>query len=234
MLSSLAYHSPHLFNMCQLLFEPCKYNMFHHPFSMIIAGPSKSGKSVFTTQLLNNLHYITMPPDRIIWAYGEENVRQFSDIHKANSSVEFSKGVPVLSDINPAITNLVIIDDLMEDAGKSANIADMFTKGSHHRNLSVILIVQNVFHQGKKMRDISLNASYIVLFKNPRDGRQIRSLANQIVPENPMFMVDAYGKATKHAHGYLLIDLTQQTPDRERFMTGIFDERVLQYYVSTR
>ena len=34
-----------------------------------------------------------------------------------------------------------------------------FTKGSHHRNLSIIYIVQNIFHQGKEMRNISLKCS---------------------------------------------------------------------------
>ena len=29
--------------------------------------------------------------------------------------------------------------------------------------------VQNIFHQGKEIRNISLNAHYIVLFKSPRD-----------------------------------------------------------------
>jgi hypothetical protein len=27
-------------------------------------------------------------------------------------------------------------------------VCDLFTKGSHHRNISVVLITQNLFHQG--------------------------------------------------------------------------------------
>ena len=56
-------------------------------------------------------------------------------------------------------------------------IVDIFTKGSHHRDLNVFYITQNLFHQGKGQRDISLNASYIIYFKNPRDKRQIKHLA---------------------------------------------------------
>ena len=42
-------------------------------------------------------------------------------------------------------------------------------KGSHHRNISVILITQNLFHQANYCRTISLNAKYIVLLKNARN-----------------------------------------------------------------
>jgi hypothetical protein len=63
--------------------------------------------------------------------------------------------------------NLIVLDDLMAQSGKDKRISDLFTKGSHHRNLSIVYIVQNIFHQGKEMRNISLNAHYIVLFKSP-------------------------------------------------------------------
>ena len=49
------------------------------------------------------------------------------------------------------------MDDLMAQSSKDKRIADLFTKGSHHRNLSIIYIVQNIFHQGKEIRNISLN-----------------------------------------------------------------------------
>jgi hypothetical protein len=50
-----------------------------------------------------------------------------------------------------------------------AAAASLFTKKSHHRNISVMYIEQNLFHKGKNHRTISLNAHYMVLFKNPRD-----------------------------------------------------------------
>jgi hypothetical protein len=70
----------------------------------------------------------------------------------------------------------------MAQSSKDKRIAELFIKGSYHRNLSIILIVQNIFHQGKEMRNISLNAHYIVLFKSPRDKQDISMLARQINP----------------------------------------------------
>ena len=53
-------------------------------------------------------------------------------------------------------TNLIVFDDQMIAASKDKLIENLFTRGSHHRNLSVIYIVQNLFHQGKGSRSISL------------------------------------------------------------------------------
>ena len=96
-------------------------------------------------------------------------------------------------------------------------VASLFTKKRHHRNISVMYIVQNLFHKGKSHRTISLNAHYMVLFKNPRDESQIYSIAQQMFPRNSTYMLQAFAAATSEKpHGYLLIDMKQQTPDRLR------------------
>ena len=65
----------------------------------------------------------------------------------------------------------------MAQSSKDKRIADLFTKGSHHRNLSISYIVQNTFHEGNEMRNISLNAH-----KSPRDKQQISLLAREVNP----------------------------------------------------
>ena len=84
--------------------------------------------------------------------------------------------------INPSKRNLVVIDDLIQKLGNDPRITSLFTKGCHHRNLSVIFILQNIFHRGKELRDVSLNCHYLVLFKSPRDSSQIIHLAKQMFP----------------------------------------------------
>jgi hypothetical protein len=59
------------------------------------------------------------------------------------------------------------LDDLMDETDQ--RVASLFTKKSHHRNISVMYIVQNLFHH----RTISRNAHYMVLFQNLRDASQI-------------------------------------------------------------
>ena len=61
------------------------------------------------------------------------------------------------------------IYDLKKDTTKNVDICEMYTEVSHHCNLSVICLLPNLYHRGKKNRTMNLIAQYIVLFKNPRD-----------------------------------------------------------------
>jgi hypothetical protein len=100
-------------------------------------------------------------------------------------------------------------------------LCNLFTKCSHHRNFSVILITQNLFHHGKYCRDISLNAKYIVL-KNVRDRNQFSHLARQVLSHDSKGLLLAYLHAAKAHYGYLLLDLSEDTDDSLRFRTCIF------------
>lgn len=201
---------------------------FKHPFTCIVAGPTQSGKTRFVFNILRNANLLITPaPTRIIWCHGEEQ-----DMHKdLPSSVTLSEGFEGLDDIDPSERNLIIVDDLMNEASKNDRIGELFTKGSHHRNLSIILIVQNMFFQSKMMRTVSLNSHYMVLFKNPRDAGQIRSLASQLFPGKSGYLVDAYKQATAKPHGYLLLDLTQSTSEKFRVLSHILPEEEGYYYL---
>jgi hypothetical protein len=212
-----------------LLRASVKMFYFKHPFTCIIAGPTQSGKTQFTLELLDNISSVMMPsPTKVIWCYGEYQAK-LKDLPKFVTVVEGLKGI---DEVDPNERNLLILDDLMQEAGNAKDICDLFTKGSHHRNLSIILIAQNLFHQGKMMRTISLNTHYFVLFKNPRDANQIRFFGNQLFPGQIKFLVDAYKQATSRAFGYLLLDLTQSTPENQRVLSDILpsDESDGGYY----
>ena len=72
---------------------------------------------------------------------------------------------------------------MLNDAYSSGLVCDLFTKGSHHRNIKIILITQHTFHQSKHCRDISLNAKYLVFLKNVRDRSQFSPFAQQVYPK---------------------------------------------------
>lgn len=188
---------------------------FIHPFTTIVAGPSGCGKSNFVTNFLKYSNDVCNQDfSEIIWCYDE-----MQPLYNLNN-VNYSQGIPDLRMFDGKYPRLLIIDDLMRES--DGRIVDIFTKGSHHRNLSVFYITQNIFHQGKGQRDISLNSSYIVYFKNPRDRTQIRHLARQVYPDNVKFVEEAYKDATVQAHGYLFIDLKQSTNDMCRFKSEVF------------
>ena len=74
-------------------------------------------------------------------------------------NIQFIEGLPEdWSDlIDPSGKNLIILDDLMSECGNNPEVTKLFTRGSHHLNLSVIYIVQNLFHQFKESRTVRLN-----------------------------------------------------------------------------
>jgi len=204
---------------------------FRHPSTILIAGPTGSGKTEFLVTLLTQ-RGIEPFPERIIWIYSEWQ-DAYDRIQKrlgvAKQKLEFVKDFDdsLYDSLDRKIRNLVVLDDQMENRDMHRNggsgLAKFFTQGSHHRNLTIIYIVQNLFHQSRAMRTISLNSHYLVLFKNPRDKLQIRSLAMQMYPMNVDFLVRAYEDATKVSYGYLVVDLRPDTPDELRVRSNIFD-----------
>jgi len=70
-------------------------------------------------------------------------------------------------------------------------VANLFTKGSHHRNVSVVYLAQNLFPKNKFARTMSLNTHNMVLFKNPRDTTEFANLARQMYPETSQFAIEA-------------------------------------------
>ena len=133
---------------------------FRHPFTLVVAGPSSCGKSEFVKKIINSgTRLLDTEFSDILWCYSEWHPSN-SEISK---NITFQKGLDNISKENTDQPRLIILDDLM---GQNESIvADLFTKGSHHNNMSVIYITQNIFHQGKRQRDISINSHYLIFFQ---------------------------------------------------------------------
>ncbi|DAC80300.1 TPA_asm: FtsK [Terrapene box turtle adintovirus] len=197
-----------------------------HPFSAILAGPSNCGKSYFIKNVLDNAkHTLSVMPENIVWCYSCWQPL-YKELLCKYPFINFVEGLPDAFDDDSLFptnkVNMIIIDDLMNSACESDEIEKAFTKYVHHRNLSIMYIVQNVFCQGKKSRTINLNTKYMVLFKNPRDKLQIATLARQMYPGKAQFFLEAFEDATKRPYGYLVVDLNASTPEAYRLRTGLF------------
>ena len=110
----------------------------------------------------------------------------------------------------------------MTEAKCDQRIADLFTKGSHHRNISIVYLTQNVFPQGRACRDIDLNMQYLVLFNNPIDRQQVATLARRIYPSTCATFMRKFEDATVRPYGYLVLDLKSSTSEQDRLQTDIF------------
>jgi len=197
-----------------------------HPFTALIAGPTSCGKTRFVFRLIENAHImIDPPPRRVIYCYGE-----YQQLFNGYPHIEFRRGLPDAEDFDGREPVLLILDDLMSETDES--VANLFTKGSHHRNVSVVFLVQNMFHKNKYIRTISLNTHYMVLFKNPRDAGQFSSLARQMYPNRSAFAVEAYKDATREPYSYLFVDLRPTQDEDLRLRTNIFPGDTHYVYVA--
>ena len=73
--------------------------------------------------------------------------------------IKFVKGIPGLDYLE---NSFVILDDLMNEVIEDKSFLKLFTVNSHHRKVSVIF--ENLYFL--ILRSISLNAHYLIIFKN--------------------------------------------------------------------
>ena len=142
--------------------KPCPEFNFRHKFSVLVVGPTQSGKTYFVQQILKH-NRIVYEEQKSISIFGTTiNGKECYEKLKTSfgKSIRFGRGVAELSEnlceINPRY-NIIILDDLMAEAADSPVVSRLFTQG-RHRNASVILLLQNMFPKEKYNTDISRNA----------------------------------------------------------------------------
>jgi energy-coupling factor transporter ATP-binding protein EcfA2 len=212
---------------------------FKHPTTVLIAGPTQCGKTYFFIRALKN-GLIQPEPQRIVWVFSEWQ-DAYTELLRDLPQVQFVKDfhAQLYESFDPRVRNLLVLDDQMENRNmhrrSNESLVKFFTQGSHHRNLTVVYIVQNLFNQDRSMRTVSLNAHYLVLFKNPRDATQIHTVASQMFPGNSEVLLGAFKDATatpiggSETRGYLVLDLHPTTCDALRILTNVFDEQPVAY-----
>lgn len=197
---------------------------FKIPIRLIIAGSSGSGKSSLLSEILSERDkYFDKEIHKIIYCAKYRT----SIPHKLQNdkSIIFHEGVPT----NEMIENeggdhiLFCLDDLLESAFASDIVSQMFTTG-RNINISVILLTQNLFPRYKNSRNISLNANYLIIFRNLRDASSISHLARQVCPSQSKAFSDLFINNINKPYSYLLLDFTPTTPDVFRYRENILSE----------
>ena len=162
-------------------------SQFKCPSSIIIAGPSQCGKTTFTRQLLQHTGNI----------FGNTINNIFVD----GIPIDIPSMFPL--NYRPGI---LVLDDLMRNCSDDKRIVDLFTKVSHHCDVTCIYLTENLFPPAKFSRSISLNAHYIIAFNNPRDTLGFRTLAQQAFAGKVPYVLESFEDATSNPFGYLVMD----------------------------
>ena len=196
-----------------------------------VVGPSGSGKTHFVCKLLQHNKLFSYKFNKIYWHHagiGESGLTG-KEICKLKS-IKFVEGFDENWSKRLSKGDVIIIDDLYQESNKEADFNNLFTKISRHKEVTVIFITQNLFHQGGQHRTRNLNVQYLILFKNPRDQTVVDFVARQAFPNNRKYLIDSFNDATKDAHGYLFLDFTQSCPDDMRVRTDIFNIEGMSVY----
>jgi len=191
------------------------------PATVVIAGPTGSGKTVLLNDLIASSDTVAHEkPHEIIYCYSEwqkayDTMRQTSPqpLRFVRGMIDLENGIP-----KDGRHRWLVIDDLMDELVGKNPLDRLFTVLSHHLNLSIFLVVQNLFQKG--MRTLSVNTHYFFLGKNPRDASSITNLAKQMAPGETKAFVDAYKEATKEPYSFLMVSARQETPDHLRLLTN--------------
>ncbi|GFR31621.1 uncharacterized protein TNCT_608971 [Trichonephila clavata] len=183
-----------------------------HSSCRLCVGASQCGKTAVIREIIAQKAY-DYEFKNIIWSY-----KAFQEWFIKENGIKFVEGLPERFESD----SLYIFDDYIHSLDEK--VSQLFTITAHHSRISVILILQNLFPRNKVMRDISLNAQYIILFKNNRDVGQIQCFARQLYGNKAASFIDAYKKSTQGYFNYLLVDLHPRTDEKYRLRESVFPD----------
>jgi len=192
---------------------------------MTVVGPSGSGKTQLIYQMLvGNTFY---PKFTKIYFFYQEYHKLYTKM-QAELNIEF---VPCVDfDMVEKLSDcLLIFDDSCEEIYDDKRFVKIATSG-RHKNLHVIYVKHNLFHQSKYSKTIDLNNTHVILFKSPRDVNQINFLGTQL--NNAKFLKDCYKRSTEgEPYGHLLVDFDPKTTDGLRYCSNITEPGLSIFYL---
>ena len=182
---------------------------FVSPFRMILSGSSGAGKTHFAGDLVRansfeddiNFIYYFHP------CYLDEPP---VDWHESMSiPVSYQTGLPTLEQLTSMPSqSLVVLDDLMDKCVSSEIIDHLFRVISGKKNLSVMIMTQNYFVNGKFSRNIRNSCNYTVLMRNCCDATINTRAARAMNLTKPVSLAEQ-SNADKE-YPYIFIDQTQK------------------------
>ena len=193
--------------------------MFETPFTAIISGASGTGKTEWIKKLLKyKEQLIDEEPNHVLYCYGEINPEIMKLKHQG---IELFNGIPTKADILQRPSGmLLILDDLINDVNPKF-LEILYTRGSHHWNVSVITVTQNLFDKNIKVPRI--NSHYIILMKNPQGLLQIKTLGSHLFPGKTKYFLESYENAVdSENYGYLVINMKPNLNDDFKLTSNIF------------
>ena len=201
--------------------------------NILVVGSTNVGKSHFLETLLSNPHMWTGPIHKIVYCYGIENatVEHFA---KNRPDIILHKGVPDLSEprqmFDPTQNNVLCFDDLQAELESNKQFTSFLSRASHHCNCTTIVIGHNLFSNLSERKMQTPHYNQLCLFSNRRCSHQIATISRQLSLD-PKLVLEAYKKFCSEKHGFLIIDLREETPPEFSLISNVFCDKNQPSYV---
>ena len=188
------------------------------PASICLIGPSQCGKSHLIVDIIRNRQlYFDKPIGKVIYVYYRINDILLG-LQSSDPDIILVEDIPTAEKLIEDSCLLILDDVLGELNNRQINdtVTDLFIRKVHHYNFNVILTLQRAFSNVPKT--ILDNTKYAIYFDSPR----YRSMITNFAKKNLAYVQDAFHRATKIPHGYLLFDFGNETPEEYRLRNKIY------------
>jgi len=199
----------------------------------LLAGASGSGKTFKVADILKHKDQIIVDGERIknvVFCYASWQP-VYTELQNRGIVTKWVNKMPTNEEYLALVEphrdsggSIVVIDDFMSDI--SRDLVTIVTVSARHNKASTFILFQNLFPANPLARQISLNVKYMYVFKNPRENAQFAYLVRQIRPGNYRWIEQAYHEAVQLPYACLLMDLTQECPDRLRFRSSFMPDEL--------
>ena len=119
----------------------------------------------------------------------------------------------------------LIFNDLMEELPECGVLTQLFTKFSTHYGVSIINIMQNLFHQGMGKSDhVSPyhNTCMLVIFNNPMDNSILTTISKRLKLSHSAPLIRMLNDIVEK-YRYVIIHANMNRPSELKFTSDIFN-----------
>ena len=170
----------------------------------------------------------------------KEDQPLFHEMENVIPNIHFHQGLMSRKDVvdkfctPPNKHVIVVMDDLMREVVDSHDVMDFFTVSCHHNGCSVIIVMHNLYHQGRHSKTLAVNAGYVILFESPASMSQIHYYGCQRFPQDKILLPEAYSLAVQSKRfGYIVVDMTAGTYKDFRLRSRVMPDEEMIFFIRT-